>query len=42
MINWQIVKNPGNWLVIGSMVLIGMTMFHLVQTHTRAERDNTE
>ena len=41
MINWDLVRNPANWLVVGSMVLIGATMFHLIKTHSRKQEDNS-
>lgn len=30
IINWNLAKHPVNWLVIGSMVILGGFLFHLL------------
>lgn len=44
LINWEIVKNPMNWLIIGMMLVVAGVAGHLVMRRLGVEpvRDNNE
>lgn len=37
MINWDLLKNPLNWIIVTLMLVIAGTAGHLVLTHFGAE-----
>lgn len=44
LINWEIVKNPMNWLIVGMMLLLAGVAGHLVMKRFGIEpkQDNNE
>lgn len=37
MLNWELMKNPLNWLIVTLMVTIAAIAGHLILTHVGAE-----
>jgi hypothetical protein len=40
MLNWEILKNPANWIVVWTMLIIGWLGFRIVQRGIPAASDN--
>lgn len=41
MLNWPLLKNPLNWVIIWTVLLLGAIVAHLIGQHVNSFNSNT-